>query len=154
MKNLLSGGTQSSPAVLGRVWQGHSLSKAMQDGEAERMLLRSVVWFKLLYGQTLHIHLEFIICYVLHPETQAFIEESSRALLNTEHISVIYCVIKNIRTVSINHYCMYIFVMVLSQKHCLYSVKSKILCINTSVIVTTHTEAVDQRRCEPHTQKQ
>lgn len=95
MKNLLSGRTQDSPAVLGRVGQGHSLRKAMQDGEAERETLSSVVWIKLLYSQTLHIHLQLIICYVLYPETQAFVEESSSALLNTEYKCGIYCVVIN-----------------------------------------------------------
>lgn len=92
MKNLLSGGTQDSPAVLGRVGQSHSLSKAMQDGQAKRETLSSVGWIKLLYGQTLHIHLQLIVRNVLHPETQAFIEESSGALLSTEYKCESYCI--------------------------------------------------------------
>lgn len=81
----------------------------MKDGEAKREPLSSVVWIKLLYGQAFHIHLQLIICNVLHPGTQAFIEESSGALLKTEYRRVIYCVLlKWCNMVCIIRYCTYI----------------------------------------------
>lgn len=47
-EDLLGGGSEDGPAVVGGVWEGHGLSEALQQGAAQGQALGSKVLLELL----------------------------------------------------------------------------------------------------------
>lgn len=47
-EDLLGGGAEDAPAVVGGVWQGHGLSEALQQGAAQGQTLGTKVLLELL----------------------------------------------------------------------------------------------------------
>lgn len=80
-EDLLGGGAEDGPAVVGGVWKGHGLSEALQDGAAHGQTLRSKVLLELLQAQTLHVDLELVLGNMLHPQAQTLIQVSSGLVL-------------------------------------------------------------------------
>ena len=66
-EDLLSSGAEDAPAVVGGVWEDHGLSKALQYRVTQEQSLGSEVPLEMLQAQTLHIDLQLVLSYILHP---------------------------------------------------------------------------------------
>lgn len=80
-KDLLGGGAEDGPAVVGGIWQGHGLSEALQQRAAHGQTLGSEVLLELLQAQTLHVDLELVLSNMLHPQAQTLIQVSPSVVL-------------------------------------------------------------------------
>ncbi len=89
-EDLLGGGAEQRPAVVGGVWEGHGLSEALQQRETHGQALGSKVVLELLQAQTLHIELKLVFGNVLHPQTQALIEVSPSLKLKEEYRLILH----------------------------------------------------------------
>lgn len=85
LEDLLCGGAENGPAVVGGVWQGHGLSKALQQGATHGQALGSKVLLELLQAQTLHVDLEFVLSNMLHPQAQVLIQVGPGLVLEKKY---------------------------------------------------------------------
>lgn len=84
-EDLLCGGTEDGPAVVGGVWKGHGLGEALQQGAAQGQTLGSKVLLELLQAQTLHVDLELVLSDMLHPQAQVLIQVSPSLVLEEKY---------------------------------------------------------------------
>lgn len=80
-EDLLGGGAEDRPAVVGGIWEGHGLSEALQQRVAHGQTLGSEVLLELLQAQTLHVDLELVLSNMLHPQAQTLIQVSPSVVL-------------------------------------------------------------------------
>lgn len=84
-EDLLSGGAEDGPAVVGGVWEGHGLGEALQQGLAEGQTLCSKILLELLQAQALHIDLELVLSNMFHPQAQGLVQVAPCSILREQY---------------------------------------------------------------------
>lgn len=84
-EDLLGGGAQDGPAVVGGVWEGQGLSESLQQGPAEGQALSSATLLELLQAEALHVDLELVLSHVLHPQAQVLVQVTPCLVLHKKY---------------------------------------------------------------------